>query len=128
MLQVAGSRAAATLSEFTAQALTNLFWAFAAIGDDPGGASARHFPALPSADLLVILCCRQACADAAIPSCMPAGTQCLAAMVQEVSRRMPELSTQQLGLIIWSFGKLHWHPGASLLEVSPYPPRHCEVV
>eukprot|EP00891_Asterochloris_glomerata_P000809 jgi/Astpho2/809/gw1.00016.332.1_t len=44
-----------TLSEFTAQALTNLFWAFAAIGDDPGGASARHFPALPSADLLEML-------------------------------------------------------------------------
>ena len=128
MLQVAASRAAATLSDFTAQALTNLFWAFAAIGDDPGGASAQRSPALPPADLLVFLCCRQACADAESPPCMPAGAQCLAAMVQEVSRRMPELSTQQLGLIIWSFGKLHWHPGVPLLEVSPHLPHHQKVI
>ena len=117
-----------TLSEFTAQALTNLFWAFAAIGDDPGRIFAQRHPALPSADLPAVPCCRQACADAVTPSSMPAGTQCLAAMVQEVSRRMPELSPQQLGLIIWSFGKLHWHPGVPLLEVGPYPPRHCEFI
>ena len=73
MLQVAASRAAATLSEFTAQALTNLFWAFAAIGDDPGRAAAQRSPAWPSADLLVLFACaagKHVQLQTALPACL----------------------------------------------------------